>query len=181
MKIALVKMPDKKPSRNPELQGLYTLYDKNREHLRYWHHNGLISINSAAEMRKKQADVTPYIIYCGNEIVGCLEIRGPELVSESYPEPEWSLSINAELSYWVDKDHARRGIAEAAIGAVEKKLFRINVDSIELTVENGNKASDTLAIKLGYSVVCSGSWVDFKNRWECWYTGYKKRRETWHE
>ena len=63
-------------------------------------------------------------------------------------------SDTISLSYWVDKDFYRRGIATSAIRLVAFNVFeRYGVDSVFIHVSEDNEPSLRLASKLGF--VCN--------------------------
>lgn len=168
--ISLIKLSDKKPSRNPLINELYILYDKNREHLKYWHHHNTIAINSVLDLRKRYRLTTAYLIYIDDKMIGSIEIDGPKVEPQYHEDEEgndiWHLAIVCELSYWIDKDYIRQGITEASIEMIESMLFPLGVDIIEINIEMENKPSLALAKKLDYHLTASVSTLDFDFLWQ---------------
>ena len=67
----------------------------------------------------------------------------------------WDIEHNntttCSVSYWVDKDHHRKGIASKAIALVSNHAFsQLEIDSIEAHIQPENIASIELAKKLGF-------------------------------
>ena len=68
------------------------------------------------------------------------------------------LTSVADVGYWVAPWGRRQGAASAALGLVENELTLIpGVQSIQLSIMEGNHASIALATSLGYELVSAGS------------------------
>lgn len=68
------------------------------------------------------------------------------------------LTSVADVGYWIAAWGRRQGAATAALELVENELRLMpGVNSIQLSIMEGNEASITLAQSLGYQLVSSGS------------------------
>ena len=68
------------------------------------------------------------------------------------------LTSVADVGYWVAPWGRRQGAASAALGLVENELTLIpGVQSIQLSIMEGNHASIALATSLGYELVSAGT------------------------
>lgn len=67
----------------------------------------------------------------------------------------WDIEHNnttrCSISYWIDKDHHRKGIASSALKLVSNHAFaQLEIDSIEAHIQPENIASLELVKKLGF-------------------------------
>jgi RimJ/RimL family protein N-acetyltransferase len=58
-----------------------------------------------------------------------------------------------EIGYWIDKDHARQGLATEAAGALTRLAFEhLHMRFMEIHCDPGNEPSAGVARKLGYTL-----------------------------
>lgn len=68
------------------------------------------------------------------------------------------LTSVADVGYWVAPWGRRKGAARVALGFVEQELSKTpGVNSIQLSIMEGNDPSIALATSLGYKLVSAGS------------------------
>jgi RimJ/RimL family protein N-acetyltransferase len=76
---------------------------------------------------------------CGNQILGCVEIR--------VPRPE---AAESRMGYWVAREVLGRGVCiQAAVQALQWGFEQLNLERVELLIQPDNGASIAVAKKLG--------------------------------
>ena len=121
------------------LEEFFALYRKNLRHLLPWHNEreALLFKNIAAmkaHIRKQQ--LSWYAVYYAGTMVGLIEL----CEREEY----------IGLSYWVDEDHLRKGIAHAAIVMMEQALSAVQCACLQAVILLDNTPSINLMQKLHY-------------------------------
>ncbi len=92
-------------------------------------------------------DRQTWAILKDTEPVGVISLHSVDLLTSA-----------ADVGYWVAPWGRRQGAASAALGHVENELTLIpGVQSIQLSIMEGNDASIALATSLGYELVSAGS------------------------
>ena len=92
-------------------------------------------------------DHQTWAILKDTEPVGVISLHSVDLLTSA-----------ADVGYWVAPWGRRKGAASAALGLVENELTQISgVNSIQLSIMEGNEPSKALAISLGYELVSAGS------------------------
>jgi hypothetical protein len=97
---------------------LLVLYKANREHLSHWHHGYkelLFKIINDIKNHLKKNKLMCYIIYKQNKIIGCIEVGRAAKTDDK-------LKCRT-LSYWINKDNARKGIMYNCLSLLERSLW----------------------------------------------------------
>lgn len=119
------------PTKLAESELLLKLEEKNSEDLRPW----------GERSRGINLEHHIFSIYYKNIIVGQIILW----------DIEHNNTTTCSISYWVDKDHRRKGIASTAIKLVAQHAFsQLEIDSIEAHIQPENISSVELAKKLGF-------------------------------
>lgn len=99
--------------------------------------------NGGQQVKERQA----WVILKDTEPVGVISLHSVDLLTSA-----------ADVGYWVAPWGRRQGAASAALGLVENELTLIpGVQSIQLSIMEGNHASIALATSLGYELVSAGT------------------------
>ena len=127
---------------NPvRLEEFFALYNKNRQHLLPWHNEQevLLFKNIAAmkaHIRKQK--LSWHAVYYAGTMVGLIELRD----RDEY--------IN--ISYWVDEDYTRKGIAHAALAMMDRALSAMRCNCLQAKILADNEPSTNLMKKLNYTL-----------------------------
>jgi RimJ/RimL family protein N-acetyltransferase len=130
---------------NDKLNDLLCVFKNNIEHLFYWLRPFfVITFNHIYEIKnyyKKNEDIC-YAIFYNSKIIGCINIGKLE-------EDEEKLSYRT-ISYWIDKNHVRKGIMYNCLKSFEK-IFKDNaLDYIMASIQEKNIPSVNLVKKMGF-------------------------------
>ena len=83
----------------------------------------------------------PFVVTYDGELVGQLTVSGIT----------WGSACWAQIGYWVDRDHAGRGIIPTAVAlASDHCLFTMGLHRIEIAIRPENTASLRVVEKLGF-------------------------------
>ena len=126
------------------LEDLTALFIKNIEHLYYWHGTLLeFQFKNMYDYIRylRNYDVFCYVIIVSGKIIGFIG------VSKLF-NGQASLKYRF-ITYWIDKDHAGRGIMSSAISTLEETLA-VNTDYLRADAYSDNIASIMLLEKLNY-------------------------------
>jgi len=127
------------------LNELLSLYKKNRKHLFYWHHRMeqllFENIDDITDHIKK-CQLICYAIYNMNKIIGCIEINKLNKDEES--------KTYRTISYWVDRDNARKGIMYNCLKILEKYFVSQGINILCADVNMENIPSINLLEKSGF-------------------------------
>ena len=99
--------------------------------------------NGGQQVKERQA----WVILKDTEPVGVISLHSVDLLTSA-----------ADVGYWVAPWGRRQGAASAALRLVEGELIQTpEVQSIQLSIMEGNHASIALATSLGYELVSAGT------------------------
>jgi RimJ/RimL family protein N-acetyltransferase len=131
-----------------KLNELLCVLKSNIEHLLFWirpvSFSGL-EFNNVDDLKKYYKKYICYAIFHKGKIIGCIDIG-------KIKTDEEKLSYR-QLSYWIDKKHARKGIMYKCLNSFEKIFHDHGLDYIMATIEENNVPSVNLVIKLGFDDV----------------------------
>jgi RimJ/RimL family protein N-acetyltransferase len=148
---------------------LLILYKANREHLSHWHHGYkellFKSINDIKNHLNKNK-LMCYIIYKQNKIVGCIEVGRASIT-------DGKLKYRT-LSYWINKDNARKGIMYNCLSLLEKSLLDKNACILRAEVDVENLPSIKLLEKLEFKRFSICFQISGKGKTMCKFYRYKK-------
>ena len=83
----------------------------------------------------------PFVVTYDGNLVGQLTVSGIT----------WGSACWAQIGYWVDRDHAGRGIIPTAVAlATDHCLFTMGLHRIEIAIRPENTASLRVVEKLGF-------------------------------
>ena len=83
----------------------------------------------------------PFVVTYDGDLVGQLTVSGIT----------WGSACWAQIGYWVDRDHAGRGIIPTAVAlASDHCLFTMGLHRIEIAIRPENTASLRVVEKLGF-------------------------------
>ncbi len=129
-------------------EALFSLIDKNREHLGYWFpfvgktktvENSKTDIREALEQFSK-GDGFQLGIWLDNELVGAI---GAQHISP--------LFRSAEIGYWLGETYQRRGIMIKTCSYLITYLFdELNLNRIEIRCSEANERSRAIPERLGF-------------------------------
>ena len=89
----------------------------------------------------KEGRLLPFVVTYDARLVGQLTVSGIA----------WGSACWAQVGYWVDRDHAGRGIIPTAVGmATDHCLFTMALHRIEVAIRPENTASLRVVEKLGF-------------------------------
>jgi RimJ/RimL family protein N-acetyltransferase len=165
--IKLIKISLKNDSKI--LDELIGLYKNNKEHLLYWHHEWeellFDNINDLKEHAKRNK-VICYAIYFLNKITGCIEIG--RLLND---EEKLNYRI---LTYWVDENYTRRGIAYNSLKLFEAIFYDQKLNYLITQVDIKNEPSINLMKKLGYKTFSISWQISENGETMCNFYSFKK-------
>lgn len=149
------------PLRLEDVDALYSLTDKNREHLREWlpwvdTTRTVDDTKGFVEMALKQQTDKSGIhfgIWYKRELVG---VVGYHYVNYA--------NKKATIGYWLDKDSQGKGIMTAAVNLIIKYGFEnLDLHRVEIMCAVENEASNAVALRLGFEkegTIKESEWVD---------------------
>ena len=121
------------------LKELFALYTKNRQHLLPWHNEreALLFKNvTAMKAHIKKYELSWHAVYYAGAMAGLVELRDK--------------GAYIHISYWVDENHTRKGIAYAALTMMEHALSAMRCNCLQAEIFPDNEASINLMKKLKY-------------------------------
>jgi len=128
-------------------KNIFNTIKANRRHLRPWFpweketkvvEDSLKYLFSHEECAKK-GEKAGYGIYLDGQFIGHLGIFD---VSDK--------NKSGEIGYWLNKNYTRRGYMTEAVKLLEKEVFRVGLNRIQIKCDKRNKASAGVALKCGY-------------------------------
>ena len=138
-------------------------------HLSHWHHGCkellFKNINDIKDYLNKNRLIC-YIIYKQNKILGCIEVGRPTITDENLKY--------RTLSYWIDKDNARKGIMYNCLKLLEKILIEKNNKILYTEVDVENIPSIKLMQKLEFKICSICFKISGKGKTTGKYYVYKK-------
>ena len=123
------------------LEEFFALYNKNRQHLLPWHsEQEVLLFKNIAAMKAhiRKQKLSWHAVYYAGTMVGLVEL----LDRVQY----------IHMSYWVDADYTRKGIAHAAITTMEQALSAMQCDCLQAKILADNEPSINLMKKLKYTL-----------------------------
>ena len=131
------------------LNELHSVYQNNLDHLRYWHHGckelKFKNVNEIKNYIRKNRLVV-YVICNNKKIIGYLEITRKR-------KDDKNLKYR-DLSYWIDKNHTRKGIMYKCLLFMEKIFLEQGINILQTQIDMKNKPSFNLVKKLGFRQFC---------------------------
>ena len=149
------------PVRLEDIDVLYSLTEKNREHLRIWL-PWVESTKSAEDTKgfvemamRQHADKSGihFGIWYENQLLG---VVGYHYINYA--------NKKASIGYWLDKDFQGKGIMTTAANLVIKYGFEaLDIHRVEIMCAVENEASNAVALRLGFEkegTIKESEWVD---------------------
>jgi RimJ/RimL family protein N-acetyltransferase len=102
-----------------------------------------------------------YVIFHNDKVIGCIDVGKIKMNEEK-------LSYR-QLSYWVDKNHARKGIMYKCLKSFEKIFRDCGLDYIMATIEAINIPSVSLVEKMGFNAVAPVTFLVNEKKGIMWY------------
>ena len=124
---------------------LTAVYNKNYDHLYMWHRNNSeFSFNNKDELLNYlfKNKVLCFVLMISGKVIGFIGITNVSKDRDSI--------YNRHISYWIDKENARKGIMFNAISLLEKTSLFNNTHYLETSVYSENIASIKLLEKLKF-------------------------------
>ena len=132
-------------NRNIILIELLSVYQNNFDHLRYWHHGWKeLNFKNVNEIKKyiRKSRLVVYVICKNKKIIGYLEINRMRKDDEN--------TKYRDLSYWIDKNHTRKGIMYKCLLFMEKIFLEQGINILQTQIDMKNEPSINLMKKLGF-------------------------------
>jgi ribosomal-protein-alanine N-acetyltransferase len=116
----------------------------------------------------REGSALPFVITLGNPRESSAPIVGQLTVSSII----WGSALMATLGYWVDREHAGRGIAPTAVAlATDHCFFALGLHRMEINIRPENKPSLRVVEKLGFRyeglrpryLHIAGQWADHES------------------
>ncbi|MDR1498979.1 MAG: GNAT family N-acetyltransferase, partial [Rickettsiales bacterium] len=134
-----------------DCEELFKLTEKNAEYLVPWfgwasnisleNTKRFIKKSRKKNIKRKGCDLG---IYYKNELVGVIALM-------NYDK---KITVEAEIAYWLSKDHGGKGIMTRVCRKVEEYCFtKLNFDTLYILAFAENKASRNIPEKLGFDIV----------------------------
>jgi len=137
-------------NRNVILDELFYVYQNNFDHLKYWHHGWKeLIFKNVSEIKKyiRKSHLVVYVICKNKKIIGCMEINRMRKDDEN--------NKYRDLSYWIDKNHTRKGIMYKCLLFMDKIFLEQGINILQTQIDMKNEPSINLMKKLGFRQFCA--------------------------
>jgi RimJ/RimL family protein N-acetyltransferase len=152
------------------LNELLCVIKSNIEHLFFWIRPILLSgqeFNSIDDLKRYYKNIMCYAIFHNGKIIGCIDICKTR-------SDEEKLSYR-QINFWVDKNHARKGIMYKCLNSFEEIFKEHGLDYMMATIEEINIPSVNLVTKMGFDDVSPFSFYVNEEKGNMWFVfAYRK-------
>ena len=127
-----------------QLNEFLCVFKENIEHLKFWigDHREVL-FDTIYDIKKHYENGICYGIVYNAKIIGCIDIGKKDL-------DEDNLHYRG-ISYWIDKNHVRKGIMFKCLKSVEDLFVKEGLDRLYTSVERINTPSVNLLEKWGFN------------------------------
>jgi RimJ/RimL family protein N-acetyltransferase len=147
-----------------KLNELLCVIKSNIEHLFFWIRPISLSgreLNSIDDLKRYYKNSMCYAIFHNGKIIGCIDICKTRRNEEK-------LSYR-KINFWVDKNHARKGIMYKCLNSLEEIFKNHGLDYMMATIEEINIPSVNLVTKMGFDDVSPFTFFVNEEKGSMWY------------